>query len=83
MRALCDYPITLPYSAVVRWPLVERNGQPDWIDSVYTIEDWLEHSVGPHYVKWVWSMWSLHQSHLCSVSFARPQDSTLFLLRWA
>jgi hypothetical protein len=82
MRALCDRPITLPYTAVVRWPLVERNGQPDWIDAVYSVEEWLERSVGPHYSRWVWSMWSLNQAHLCSVSFARDPDTTLFLLRW-
>ena len=82
MKALCDHPITLPYTAVVPWPLVERNGQPDWIDAIYTVEDWLDSRIGPHYSRWVWSMWTLHQSHLCSVSFARERDTTLFLLRW-
>jgi len=79
---LNDHPLELPYRAVVPWPLIERNGQPDWVESVYRIEDWLDHSIGPHYVAWVWSMWTLHQSHLCSVSFARDKDTTLFLLRW-
>ena len=77
VKALCDHPITLPYTAVVPWPLVDRNGQPDWIDAIYTVEDWLEHSIGPHYSRWVWSMWTLHQNHLCSVSFARAPDSKI------
>lgn len=83
MKALCDHPFTLPYSAAVPWPLVERNGQYDWVDSVYTVESWLEQYVGPHYQRWVWSMWTLHQVNMCAVSFARERDSTLFLLRWS
>jgi hypothetical protein len=82
MRALYDYPITLPYTAVVPWPLIERNGQPDWIDAVESVESWLERCVGPHYARWVWNTWTLHQVDLCSVSFAREPDSCLFLLRW-
>ena len=82
MRALNDFPLTLPYTAVVPWPVVERNGQLDWIDSVYSVESWLDQYIGPHYTQWVWSMWALHQSHLCSVSFARERDTSLFLLRW-
>ncbi len=82
MRALNDYPITLPYPAVVPWPIIEYHGQPDWVESVHTIESWLDRYSGPHYVAWVWNMWTLHQTHLCSVSFARERDSTLFLLRW-
>lgn len=80
---LNDYPLTLPYSATVPWPLILRGGQPDWIDSVYTVETWLDHHVGPHYTAWVWNMWTLHQSHLCSVSFARAADTSLFILRWS
>lgn len=82
MRMLDDRPITLPYTAVVPWPIVEYRGYPDWIQGCHCIENWLDHHVGPHLVAWVWSMWTLHQSHLCSVSFARDRDSTLFLLRW-
>ena len=79
---LNDHPFELPYRAVVPWPLIIYNGQPDWIESVMQIEDWLDHQVGPHLVVWVWSMWTLHQSYLCSVSFLRERDTTLFLLRW-
>jgi hypothetical protein len=83
MRALWDFP-ELPYRAVAPWPRIERLGQQDWIEQVMTVEQWLELHVGPHYARWGWSMWTLHNQHdLCAVSFAREQDTTLFLLRWA
>ena len=82
MRALWDKYPELPYLAVVPWPLVETNGQYDWVSSVLCVETWLESRVGPHYVRWTWNMWSLHNNQLCGVGFAREADSTLFLLRW-
>jgi hypothetical protein len=82
MRALWDRHPELPYMAVVPWPLIETNGNLDWIASVDTMENWLEKVVGPHYIRWTWTMWGLEQSNLCGVSFARDTDSTLFLLRW-
>jgi hypothetical protein len=83
MRALWDRYPELPYRAVVPWPFVERNGQWDWISSVDVMELWLGQHVGHHYKDWTWTMWTLHQHNLCSVSFRRESDSTLFLLRWS
>ena len=82
MRMLDDRPIVLPYLAVVPWPYVEYRGQQDWISSCHCVESWLDQCVGPHYVRWAWSMWTLHQSHLCAVSFLQERDTTLFLLRF-
>ena len=82
MRMLDDRPIVLPYHAVAPWPVVIRSGSVDWVDSVYNMEDWLQTYIGPHYTAWAWSMWTLHQSDLCGVSFARERDTTLFLLKW-
>lgn len=85
MRALCDYPIVLPYTAAVPWPYVElqqQRGQQDWIASVDTVESWLEVSIGPHLVTWVWSTWTLHQTGICAVGFLHQRDTTLFLLRF-
>lgn len=81
MQMLMDRP-ELPYRAVAPWPRIEFNGQLDWVASVGTVEEWLERSVGPHWARWGWSMYTLHQTHLCGVSFAREPDSVLFLLRW-
>ena len=78
---LYDRHPVLPYLAVVPWPLIDRNGQPDWIESVGSVESWLESRVGPHYVRWCWNMYHLTPD-LCGVTFAREQDSVLFLLRW-
>ena len=83
MRMLHDWHCELPYTAVVPWPLVERNGQPDWIDAVLTVELWLELHVGRHYQHWAWNTLTLHQPYLCGVAFARSKDTTLFLLRWS
>ena len=82
MRALWDRHPELPYRAVAPWPLVEYHGQWDWIESVDCVETWLESHIGSHYSQWTWTMWTLDNPYLCSVSFAREPDSTLFLLRF-
>lgn len=78
MRALIDDFPRLPYQVIVPWPSVYDT----WLENTILVETWLEGCVGPHYVRWVWSMWTLHQSDLCSVSFAREPDTSLFLLRF-
>ena len=83
MRALWDKHPELPYRAVAPWPLIETDGNLDWIAAVDTVESWLETTVGRHYIHWTWTMWTLDQPHLCGVSFARDTDSSLFLLRWS
>ena len=83
MRALWDTHPELPYRAVAPWPLIMRNGQPDWVDSVESVEIWLCEHVGSHWDRWTWTMWGLDNPYLCSVSFAREPDSTLFLLRFS
>ena len=83
MRILWDRYPDLPYRAVAPWPVVERNGMRDWVDSVESVESWLIEYVGPHWTRWTWDMMTLHNPYLCGVSFARESDSTLFLLRWS
>ena len=83
MRVLWDKYPDLPYRAVAPWPLIERNGCLDWVESVESVEIWLNEYVGSHYTRWTWTMWTLHNPYLCSVSFAREPDSTLFLLRFS
>ena len=80
MQALENCVRELPYRGVVPWPVVEYNGQSDWVSSVSTVEAWLDLHVGRD---WMWTQWTLHQPNLCSVSFAREQDSLLFLLRFS
>lgn len=74
--------IQFPYQALVPWPVIEYRGQPDWIASVHSVESWLDQCVGPHWQRWSWSLWTLHQQDLCAVSFQRSRDRTLFLLRF-
>jgi hypothetical protein len=82
MRMLWDLHPKLPYYAAAPWPVIEQNGQPDWIASVAYVEDWLELHVGHHWVHWTWNMWTLHQQDFCGVSFCRERDTTLFLLKF-
>jgi len=83
MLALWDRHPELPYRAVAPWPqIVTDTGQLDWIESVDQVETWLENFVGYHFVHWTWTMWTLDNPYLCSVSFRREPDSLLFLLRW-
>jgi hypothetical protein len=79
MRALWDRYPELPYRAVAPWPLVERNGCYDWISAVDSVESWLDHYIGHHYQDWTWTMWTLHQPNLCSVSFKRESDQYFIL----
>ena len=83
MKALWDRYPELPYHASAPWPYIEHNGQWDWIDSVQTVEEWLDQCVGRHWVEWTWDCWTLHNNYWCGVAFARERDSVLFLLKWS
>jgi len=72
----------LPYHAVANWPRIYVNDTMDWIEAQRQVEQWLIDQIGPHWVEWTWSMWTLHHHAKCGVSFRREQSTTLFLLRW-
>ena len=72
----------LPYHAQAPWPLVERNGNCDWIETTRSVEIWLVDCVGPHYTEWAWSMWDSCDSYHCRVSFRHARSVSLFLLRF-
>lgn len=83
MTALYDHPaLQLPYVAVARWPLIERNGQPDWVEAVARVESWLLNCIGPHYAEWCWHTWPQQYIYLCGVSFRQERSCTLFLLAY-
>jgi len=73
----------LAYSVHAPWPVVESNGNLDWIDAVACVEEWLSACVGSHLIEWDWDVLCLHNPCWCSVRFARERDSTLFLLRFS
>lgn len=85
MRCLIDHPIEpyFPYIAVAPWPCDPRLYQTDWVDSVATLESWLTAYVGRHYTHWVYATRSEQEYWQACVGFARAQDCTLFVLRWA
>lgn len=75
---------TMPYHAHVAWPLeYDHHNQLDWVNSVLTVEQWLEHTIGPCRQRWQWQQWTLNQRHLCSVEFDSEPLVTMFLLRFS
>lgn len=78
-----DYvPDDFEHLAVVPWPWTTCN-QQDWIDSLFTLEDWLNARVGPHYTAWTYSNYpNLEYTQAC-VAFKYSKHKTLFLLTWA
>jgi hypothetical protein len=77
-----------PYTAHALWPGIVSTTTPveqqiDWVDAVWTMEEWLEHTVGGRYSRWVWAEHLAITYWHCGVAFHRDQDRTLFLLRWS
>ena len=79
---LWDRDPILPYHAVAPWPHIYYRNQRDWISSMTSVESWLEQCVGHHCKDWTWTMWTLHQSDLCGVSFRYEPHRSMFLLRF-
>lgn len=80
MRMLVDYH-KFQYPVSVPWPVEHDVVQIDWINSISTIESWLNTNIGCHYTHWAWNqadhpMW-------ISVAFKEHPHSTIFLLKWA
>jgi hypothetical protein len=83
MQVLGERCPLLPYRSVVPWPVLEHNGQWDWITSVDCVQSWLEQCIGSYDQDWAWAHGAFDQTHYCTVSFYREQDSILFLLRFS
>jgi hypothetical protein len=83
MQAFWDHVPCYPYLASAPWPLVEVNGFVCWADTVFTVNQWLERAVGPHYLEWSWQLSHCDNPYICTVSFKRPAGSTLFLLKFS
>ncbi len=82
---LIDFPTPyFPHLAVAPWPIITRApGQVDWVDSIDTMEQWLERFVGPHLQRWAYATTQEQQYWQACIAFNRAQDRTLFVLRWA
>lgn len=71
------------HQAVVPWPWRIQTGQQDWIDSIFTLEDWLNKHVGAHYSEWAYSQQQDLEYWQACIAFKRERNKTLFLLAWA
>jgi hypothetical protein len=67
------------YKAVIPWHRIGCKEQQDWIETITTLEAWLEQYTGPHWVEWAYSQ---HCDQGC-VAFRRDRNRTLFLLTWS
>lgn len=71
------------YVAHVAWPNDSLVLQPDWVDSVNSLEAWLTKYVGPELTTWCYVHSEASSSTHAHIAFLRDQDRLLCLLRWA
>lgn len=85
MRCLIDYPIEpyFPHIALAPWPQTPSLEQLDWVNSVITLESWLEQYVGHHWSHWAYATRQEQEYWQACIAFKREQDKLLFVLRWA
>lgn len=74
---------TFGYLALAPWPRDPQLAQQDWIESVRTLESWLNLYTGPHWVEWAYSTRYDQESWQACIAFRREKMRTLFLLKWA
>jgi hypothetical protein len=56
-----------------------KNTQLDWIDMVYSVEQWLEQYVGQRGIDWDYYSYTECQQ----IEFARERDYVWFTLAWS
>lgn len=71
------------FVARVPWPKIMTNWQEDWINSIDTLESWLNQYAGPHWVEWAYSQQQNQNYWEACVAFKRDRNRTLFLLTWS
>jgi hypothetical protein len=72
------------YVARVAWPNSGQMLQPDWVNSVLSLEAWLTEYVGEYLLDWCYvHSDSCTSSTHTTLAFLRDQDRLLCLLRWA
>lgn len=71
------------YIGIAPWPHLTTEQQLDWVDSVNTLELWLNRYVGPHYSEWAFSNYQDLEYWQACIAFKREKYKTLFLLTWS
>lgn len=67
--------------AVFDWHWNEA--QLDWVESIQSVEQWLNSYIGPRYTVWAWSDTLQLKTYQSAVAFKREPDCTFFLLHWS
>jgi hypothetical protein len=65
------------------WPVIIRDNQLDWVQSVDCMESWLNQYVGSHYSHWAYHNGTSHDYWQACIAFKEARYKTLFLLVWA
>jgi len=68
------------FHATVPWPVL-GDTQVDWIQGVYSIEEWLKQCVGPRYTAWAYDDCEILYN--IGVAFRWNEHRTLFVLTWS
>jgi hypothetical protein len=71
------------YTAIVPWPWTILSPQSDWIDSMFTLEVWLNTRVGLQDEQWAYAPQAGLEFTRACIAFRRERDKTLFLLTWS
>jgi hypothetical protein len=64
-------------------PLPICGEQFNWVESIETLELWLNRFCGPHWAEWAYSQHDHQTCFEACVAFKQERNKTLFLLRWA
>lgn len=71
---------TFEHVARAHWPIIQLNGEWDWVASVECMESWLERYVGTD--NWCYGSGTSHDYWQVCVAFDLAKHKTLFLLQW-
>ena len=75
-------PHNFPHMATVPWPWTTIK-QQDWVDSLFTLEDWLNLYVGRHLEEWAYAQQPCLEYTKVCIAFKQSRYKTLFLLTWS
>lgn len=75
-------PHTFTHSAVSPWPTPPHH-QVDWVDTIATLESWLEQYIGKRYIDWAYSVKPGQKPWQVCIAFRLARSESLYLLQWA
>lgn len=68
------------FHATVPWPMPATT-QVDWVQGLYSVEEWLKQCIGPRYSVWAYDDCEIMYN--IGVAFRWDEHRTLFMLTWS